>query len=232
MTTTIEAPEQTAEADFVLPNPNLIEVDGLIIDTETGELVSGIETPEGSDIPESFILGLMRKLNRLESRAASAEASRLDANRIKQALVDEALAKIRATPEFMELEAVEFASIRLRERNQKAAEAIRTYFEDTFRTFATRELTGKERTWRSAFGNISLRKRPAEVVRPDAPDKTWFERLYSILPDAVKLSLALNPLKEGLKDATLAADLEPLGISLKEQPDALKVETALEAGAK
>lgn len=233
MNTTIERPEATEAPEFVLPNPNLMEVDGFIIDLETGEIVSGAEVPQASDIPEAFIEGLIRKLNRLDSRAASARASGIEALRSKQALVDEALAKLRATPEFMELGAVELASVRLQERNEKAADAIRMHFEGTFRAFAATELgKGKERTWRSPFGSISLRKLQPEITLPETQDASWLERLYAVLPSAIKQTVALKPLRDGLKDAAMAADLEGLDIKLKEQPDKVEVVSAFKAGSK
>jgi hypothetical protein len=216
--------------EVILPSPNLIEVDGVIIDAETGEVIS-VGLPEGEaeptkdEVPESFIHHLLRKLTRIDAKRALAAESQQSSQGVLDAITCKYVELMEADPDYQESKAYVDKSNALRARFEKAGISLRLFYEDLFKRFALANLEGKERTYRSVYGDISLRKVPSKIAVGENPDLEGIEKLE---PGAIKKSILVSKLPKALLESPALA--EELGLQIIPADDSVTVSGAFKVG--
>lgn len=201
---------------------NIEVIEGVHIDADTGEIITTDIVDEGE---QDLVEKLVRKCTRLDAVGNSMAMENATAKATVERLRDKYQAMMESDPDYLEAAAIMNHTASQAERAERARTAITKFYEDLFRRFAEKMLgNGKERTWRSPFGSIELRKLPEEVVVPESPDWKLFDKLA---PDSVKRSVLLTPLKK-----LDAKTLSKLGVELKAKPDKVTVLSAFQKGGK
>ena len=201
--------------------PALTEIDGVLYDTETGELV-GYVAPDGGQIldsavapviDESFANWILRKMLARKARIQSAKIAKTEAEDRNRAIFDALLDKMSKTPEFLADTEIIACCDKIVEREGREYDFFERRFAPELARFAQSVLTGSKRTWASPFGSLSLRKTGEKLKVAD--EKKFIAWAKVNCPDAVKTveSALISKLpKTTVVIADIAADGDDLAI--------------------
>lgn len=125
--------------------PRVIEMDGYLVDEETGEVVGVVTPPEFVIDSQSAAEWVMNKMLEAESQVAA---------------FDKTDAVIHAKAVLANAEA-------MKKPLQRRVEWLHKRFDNELGEFAKTRLTKTCKTWRCLFGTVSLRKVPARLALKD-----------------------------------------------------------------
>lgn len=207
--------------------------DGLIVNTETGEIV-GVAEPEArpSDgtMSDSLVEWVLQKILTYDSRAAAAEATLDRAGATREAMIDAAMNLLREDAEFVRNEAVIANAKSMREEAEKKAEFFRARYSDDLGRYAAANLgTSKTRTLKTTFGAISLRTVPAKLTVSD--EASFIEWASRECPEAVKRTPLISKVGAAFKDAMLANPeaAQKVGLAIEPESTTVTIKTGVAA---
>lgn len=156
---------------------NQVEVvDGLLIDTETGEIVGvvaadGGHVRDGEPLPvlnESEANGVLARILNRDAAIAAATHTLNDVEEEIRLMTAKALADLEDTEPMIRARAIQGNCNRIIERKQKEKESLLNRYREGLKAFAQAMLKGKVRTLELAYGRISLRKTGGRLKVADA----------------------------------------------------------------
>lgn len=215
--------------------------DGLLIDIETGEIV-GVVAPDGGELhdkpeqPAAFAIDCEEKANwvlgKILKRDAAIAAANLTLSETQgeiKAKQDAALAALEATPEMIELRAIEANCMRIGHKAEREKEGLIARFAYELKLYAQQRLEGaKARTLGLAFGSLSLRKTGGNLTIAD-PERftSWAlnERRFDLVKATPLVSKIGGELEESLR--TDPEVREHLGVQVEPVDDTLKISTGV-----
>jgi len=184
------------------PVTTIVE-DGMIINPETGEVVGAVIPADlaGADhMTEDLALWAVRKYARIDARRQAAKQVQAEALRKLEEAEKEAFRRLMQDPDYVEAKRTLGNCDAILARCEKSEAYMDLAWKENLGRYASGQLSGKERTWRTPFGCVSLKKVPAKLKVDDEP--LVIQEAMLRWPDAVKREFQISKVSK--------ADIEEL----------------------
>jgi hypothetical protein len=224
MNNTIEA-DYSASSETVQV-PTEIEVDGWIVDTETGERLREVtpeQIPDDGLITEGLALWMMEKIQAESARIKSAELTEGQALDAIAVMEQEALEVVRMTPEYIQAKAIVTNCESIRQKAAKRLESKQAWWKNALSAFALRNLPKNERTWSTPFGSVSFTKQRKTIGITD-PKAAVAWLIANGCEDAVDYGVKTSKITKELSREMIDGTIEtPEGFVVSQAPDKVQI---------
>jgi hypothetical protein len=229
--------EDTTAAEGMPNETRQIEVleDGLTVDTETGEVLD-VAIPsdflDDTGLPlmtDGLCCWVMRKILRFDSEVIAAHNAVIEAAREIEVLTKRALEKLEATPEMIELRAIQTNAWKIHRQSENAGDYFRDRFRGLLASYARMRLQGtKAKSLKTPFGTIAITTfAPRLAIADEAKFIKW---ALKKCPEAVKQESRISKITKDLKEQLLTGDKSRLaaGLVINTPPEKVEITTGAE----